>query len=342
MRSEMSGDMSGEIREPPSHSGLVSLLIGRSSWFAASAPSNGWIRAQPGLPIVSSTSLSTAPGARAEVRIDVTTVALDGDTQADFIRVDEGGLVVRVARGSVAISTVAFAHDDRIELVARGVGLQADTAGTYVLGIDAATGRTLAKVHVGQGDLRIGEAGLPLFGGQQASVDTVGPLSQDRRQVESGDFDRWVAGRAEHWNAVSAAQGVPAQTRGAVVVASPGDWHEPGPGTNWNPAVAWPDGQRAAAPNMAPGPAPGWSSGEPPGWIVVPAPFIPLQPMLPVPAPDGQYRGPVPHVQPPPFGSRPPDPFANPPRTYPNPPRAYPTPPRQYPTPPRAWPQNNR
>ena len=48
--------------------------------------------------------------------------------------------------------------------------------------LDAGTGRSVAKVHDGEADLGLGEASLPLYADQQASIDTTGPLSQDLLQ----------------------------------------------------------------------------------------------------------------------------------------------------------------
>jgi hypothetical protein len=229
-------EQSQEVREAGSRIGRVSLLAGEAHWFAASAAAGEWIRAQPNLPIAGSSSLSTARGARAEVRIGTTTVSLDGNSQADFLQVSDDGLVIRVARGQVAVATPAFSQDEPIELIGDGTSLLITSAGRYVLGLDEGAGRSLAKVHDGQADLRLGEARLPLFAGQQASIDTTGALSQDRRQVESGSFDQWVAERDDHWKMLTAGEHVDPEMTGADELAAHGQWqHDPSHGTVWYP-----------------------------------------------------------------------------------------------------------
>ena len=346
---ESSDEKIGEVREAPGGIGHVSLLVGETRWFAQSASSDGWIRAQPNLPIVANSSLATADGARAEVRVGTTTIALDGNSQADFLDVGDHGLVVRVAHGRVAVATTAFAPQYPIELRSRGTSVIVRSDGRYALGFGprAAGGASiaLAQVHEGQADLRLGVANLPLYAGQEARIDTSGPLSQDRRQIIANDFDRWVEERARHWEETIAladtGDDLPEMPPVAEQV-TPGGWQEdPGHGAAWGP--------RDAEPSWLPYDNGQWETVAPVGQVwIAPAPAAPARPMVPQPQP-GQWIGrppprawqphppPYPPGHPPHHQPRPPR-FDPGPGGFPNPPRAYPTPPRQYPSPMRPWP----
>lgn len=227
----------GEVREAPARIGRISLVQGEARWFSQSASADGWIRAQPNLPIFGSSSVATGAGSRAEVRIGDTTVSLAPDTQADFLQVSDDGLVVRVARGRLAATTSAFATNEPIELAAGDASLLVRSAGRYVLGLDKDSGMSLAKVHEGQADLRLGEASLPLYPGQEASIDTSGPLSQDRRQLATDEFDSWVAQREKHWNELASDARLPPEMTGADELAAHGEWQDdPGYGALWFPS----------------------------------------------------------------------------------------------------------
>ena len=218
--------------------GRVSLLEGEARWFAASS-SNDWIRAQPNLPITANSSVATARAARVEIRVGTITVAVDGESQADFLQVADDVLAVRVARGRVAIATAHLDDAERIELTAGHSGLVVRSAGRFAFGFDAQHGRSLGQVHEGLADLRIGEATLPLHAGEEASIDTEGPLSQDRRQLVADGFDRWLADRHAHWQRLAdAAPGpIPPEMTGAEELAAHGQWQEdPSLGMVWYPA----------------------------------------------------------------------------------------------------------
>lgn len=306
--------------------GRITLLTGEAWWFVESMAPGDWARAEPDLPVVSRSSLSTLPGARAEVLFGSTAVWLDGDSQADFERVAGDQLILRVARGSVAISLASFAQEDAIEIGAGDARLLPRAAGVYALGNDPATGKVLARVYQGQADLRAGVLDLALIGGEQAGIDAAGYQIHERGSVGRDGFAQWVAERDDLWKAAATLQAagtgnpvetavpvIPVDTIGAGVPASPGQWgHDPVRGTIWYPAAV------IYAPVTAPFPPTHRNRRPGPDAEQPRHPHHPRHPR---------------HPQPPRIDVRPVAPYPDPPRAFPNPPRSYATPPRAWPSP---------
>src|SRR5262245_8079971 len=107
--------------DPPGRVGRLSLVEGDVTFHddaareAAPATLN-W-------PVTGGGAISTAPDARAEVRIGSTAIRLDGSTALEFVRVDDqsihlrleyGAVAVRVRNREVASETVVETRDARV------------------------------------------------------------------------------------------------------------------------------------------------------------------------------------------------------------------------------------
>ncbi|MGE0799487.1 MAG: DUF6600 domain-containing protein [Lautropia sp.] len=253
---------------PTDRIGRLGLLDGDARYFAGDAAADRWAAAEPNLPIVSGMSLATAAGSRAEVRIGSLTVTLDGDTQADFFRIDATALEIGVARGAVALTVTAYSPAERFELEAGPVRLAARAPGTYILRFDAEQ-RAAAKVAHGNAELKAGVATLPLIAGQQARIEPGAALSYRREPLVWDDFDDWVQRRETESAAAGGMPYVSPEMTGAEVLADQGSWQQdPALGAVWYPTAVprdWEPDRDGRWADAAPGPV--WIAAAPWGFV---------------------------------------------------------------------------
>lgn len=358
--------------------GRISLLDGESWWFVEAMAQAGWLPAELNLPLLSRSSLSTGRGARAEVRLGSTTVAIDRDSQADFMALSGTELRVRVVRGSVAITIASIEPEEVVELLAGAARLRISAAGTYILVDDGVSGRLLGKVQHGRADLSIGADSAPVTGGMQAVIEAGANRIAWHGSASVGEFEQWASARAAQWQADAPPAQVSAEMTGADVLDSNGHWENHQTlGRIWYPAgvdAAWEpyrDGRWAeiqpwgivwvaAAPwgfatswygrwqrtDYRWGWIPGVRSGRPvfhpPAAFAPPSPRGPAAGSVRWPNP-GHGVAPVrqptqPAALPPRFAPATSGGFAQPPRDFPQPSRDVANPPGNFPTPSRDWP----
>ena len=90
------------IDDPPERVGRLSVVAGDvQAWDEAR---QAWQPAQLNLPVTSRSAFLSGPGARAEVTVGSAALRLDAESQANLLRLDDGGTDIDVPRGTVAIS----------------------------------------------------------------------------------------------------------------------------------------------------------------------------------------------------------------------------------------------
>jgi hypothetical protein len=256
--------------------GRISRIEGRAAWFVddagianhtrgASDGSGdgqvGWREARENLPVVSRSSIATEGDGRVEVRIGDVSVLLDGDSQADFVRVEGAAVEIRVVRGAVGLEVPSYDSNRQLQLDSDRVRLRVRNSGAYVLR-QLDDGAVQAKTLDGQADLKVGSATLSLISGQQARIEGGDALSYQRGPLAMDTFDRWTQERGRHWQSLAASPFVPADITGADELATHGQWvQDPSLGPLWYPV--------AAPPGWAPYQAGHWVSIEPwgPVWV---------------------------------------------------------------------------
>ena len=86
--------------DPPARVGRVSLAQGQVS---ISMPGEAASTALVNWPVTSNNTISTAPGARSELRVGSTAVRIDGDSALEVVRLDDDELHLRLHYGSASI-----------------------------------------------------------------------------------------------------------------------------------------------------------------------------------------------------------------------------------------------
>lgn len=247
---------------PPARVGRISHLEGTVQYYAEAQPDVGWVGAIVNLPITSRSSVFASGRSRAEIRIGSTSVRLDHDTQADFTVVDDDGIHVEAARGTVSIRVRSLAADDSISIGAGGATLQVRAPGTYAIRHDAGAGHIVAKVHDGSAVASFGETATAVGAGQQAVFDAESRLLAEVAGVGRSRFDEWAAARDRSQDHLASHRYVSPELTGAEALDAHGQWATvPEHGTVWYP--------RTVVEGWAPYRHGRWIMLEPWGWTWV-------------------------------------------------------------------------
>ncbi|MBR0662723.1 hypothetical protein GXW71_00005, partial [Roseomonas hellenica] len=125
-------DEDGETaEEPPARVGRLARIQGNVG-FRPSGEED-WTPAQANIPLVAGNAIYTAPGARAALQVNQTRIALDGGSDFQFARLDDGGTVVTLPRGSVYFEAQGLLEQETIEIVTPSGSLVITGDGRYLV-----------------------------------------------------------------------------------------------------------------------------------------------------------------------------------------------------------------
>ncbi len=225
------------VADPPARVGRVALVLGRTDYYGEGQPD--WSDASLNLPISSRSALATAQGSRAEVRIGANAVRLDGATQANFTQLDDAGIEIDVARGSVQAAVQSLPRSDRWALVVGPARLQLSRAGRYRVDVDPAVHAATVRVLDGTADLVLANEHVPLLAQQQASIDLRAGTVTVQELQSTTTFDEWTAARDRAPEPVAIRRRyVPASMTGAEALDEYGNWQTDSVyGPVWYPAT---------------------------------------------------------------------------------------------------------
>jgi len=220
--------------DPPARVGRVALAQGQVSiGDDVGAEMNA---AQVNWPVTSGNMISTAPGARTEVRIGSTSIRLDGDASLEVTELDDDRLRLRLFYGS---ASVRVRNPDLLagfELVTPQARIRLQQPG--LVRVDAERVRDTSSVDVFEGVAEVegGGSQLTLRAGKRAELtpDDVRTLAA----LHDG-FDDWSAARDKAGENVVSARYVDTEMTGYEDLDRYGSWrvdNEYGP--LWTPTVA--------------------------------------------------------------------------------------------------------
>ncbi|KQW65135.1 hypothetical protein ASC67_16980 [Methylibium sp. Root1272] len=220
--------------DPPARVGSISALRGPVD----SSPEAGaaWDPAKLNQPITSETSLWVPPGSQAEVRIGSSSVRLDGNTQAVFSQLDDHGIAIDVAQGTVRARVRSLATGDSFSFSADGVRAEAQAPGDYRVGYDP--DRRAYTVRALSGRLRVVTPNntFNLESGQESLVENGGSELQLRAMGQRDDFDAWAEARDRDQDRLASARYVSPETTGIEALDEHGYWTTaPDYGAIWYP-----------------------------------------------------------------------------------------------------------
>ena len=219
--------------EPPGRVGRVSLIEGKVTISgdvgdAASDALLNW-------PVTTQNLITTAPGARAEVRVGSTAIRLDGDSSLSFTDLDDDKLHLRLHYGSASVhlTNADVAPEFELRTVQATVRLQ--QPGRVRIDAERAPDTSVVSVFDGEAIVDGAGASLTLRTGRSAEV-----RDEDVRtlQAQRDAFDDWSLGRDRANDGAAAARYVTTEMTGYEELDRHGSWSVDSEyGNLWTPAV---------------------------------------------------------------------------------------------------------
>ena len=219
--------------DPPARVGRVALTQGQVSISSAGETANA---ALVNWPVTSNQTISTAPGARTELRVGSTAIRLDGDSALEVMQLDDDRLSLRLHYGSASIRVASDEVAGGFELTTPQARVLLQQAGR--LRVDAERERDTSSIRVFEGVAVVEGGGerLTVRSGRSAEV-----LGQDLRMTQAltDGFDEWAAQRDRATQAVRATRYVPDEMTGYEDLDRYGSWRDDSEyGALWLPTVS--------------------------------------------------------------------------------------------------------
>lgn len=207
-------------------------------------------------PISSGAIIDTEWLGRAEVWIGSSAYRVAGNSEVEFVQVDDQQIIIDVARGSLAVSIMDRDQATDLTVTTPEGQVRFTTPGRYR--IDVLSDHSEVTTQAGQAIIDDQNRQVALLGGQKAR------LYQGQRPRIDGDFDQdnfdsWVADRENVTMANTSRRYVSPQMTGYQDLDAHGDWRpDPEYGTVWYP--------RTVAADWAPYRFGRWAWVAPWGW----------------------------------------------------------------------------
>ena len=153
-----------------------------------------WERARLNFPLVEGDTLTTAPGARAEIQIDAYNyLRLGGDSALRVVTLREEGVALSLLEGTATLRLARFERDQEyFEIDAPGTTVAAERRGLYRIDV----GREGSDVRVtvrddGRARIYSETAGFTLRDRRTARLVRSGDEAGDWELASAADFDEW-------------------------------------------------------------------------------------------------------------------------------------------------------
>jgi len=220
--------------EAPGRVGRVSLVQGKVDIGGAMGAESS--SAMVNWPITSGNLITTAPGARLEVRIGSTSIRLDGDSSLEFTELDDDSLRLRLHFGSASVRVMNSEVAPEFELRTAQATVRLTQPGRLRVDADSTPDTSLVSVLDGEAQVDGAGASLTIRAGRAASVNDEDVRTlQARRDV----FDDWSLTRDQTLVAEQSARHVGTEMTGYEDLDRYGSWSTSSDyGSLWTPQVA--------------------------------------------------------------------------------------------------------
>ena len=220
--------------DPPARVGRIALTQGEVSISTGSGDSAS--NALVNWPITSSNTVTTAPGARTELRVGSTAIRLDGDSRLDVDRLDDDNLRLHLHYGSVSIRIVNADVLPGFELSTPQGRILLQEPGRVRVDAERVPDTSSVNVFDGVAIVEGGGERLTVRAGRRA--DVAGPDIRTAQAMRDA-FDDWAVGRDRAADAVLATRYIPPEMTGYEELDRYGTWRTDSEyGALWMPAVA--------------------------------------------------------------------------------------------------------
>jgi hypothetical protein len=190
-------------------------------------------------PVTSNNTITTARGARTELRIGSTSIRLDGDSSLEVDELDDDNLRLRLHYGSASVRVVDASAVNGFELSTPQALLRMREPGRLRVDAERQRDTTSVTVFDGVGTVEAAGGTLPLRAGKRA--DVVGDDIDTGLAARDG-FDEWALGRDQYQDRSTSARYVTSDMTGYEDLDRYGAWSQDAEyGALWMPQVdnAW-------------------------------------------------------------------------------------------------------
>ena len=225
-----------DVPAPPGRVGQISLLSGPVT--LTDTQTSEQQPAALNWPLTSGMQLTTGGWGRAEVRIGSLTLRLDGDSEIDFIRIDDELIQLVIRRGSVALRARTRDLLPEIDLTTLRERITLGDAGRYRVDVDRAAGITALTVFAGAARIAANRLVFDVRSGQRGEFSTLPNTGFAIQPAGRDAFDDWVASRERRDDALASSRYVSPEMTGIESLDEHGSWRTvPDYGTVWFPRV---------------------------------------------------------------------------------------------------------
>jgi hypothetical protein len=222
------------LADPPARVGRVALTQGQVS--IGGDVGGAMSPAQVNWPVTSGTMLTTAPGARTELRVGSTSIRLDGDSSLEVVELDDDSIRLRLYYGSASVRVLNADVLRGFELATPQARVRLQQPGR--VRIDAERMRDTSSVNVFDGVALVDAGGsqLAVRAGKRADITD----DDIRTTVAMQDaFDSWSFARDRIDDNARSARYVTSEMTGYEDLDRYGSWRSDSEyGPLWIPAVS--------------------------------------------------------------------------------------------------------
>lgn len=244
--------------DPPGRVGRLAHVEGMVWLYDVDA--DEWITASLNRPLTRGDRLSTERDARAEVRIGSTTLRLGGQTELEFVQLDDEAMQVQLHSGSAAVRVLSGESAREFEVLT-GEG-RFKPLGPGHFRVDRDDDTSSATALLGALRFEADDSVLDLEPGRRAEFWRDGRTHYTWRELRQDDFARWVDESDRRDSSQARPRYVSPEMTGGEDLERHGRWIEDGEyGALWIP--------RVVAPGWAPYRFGHWAWISPWGWTWV-------------------------------------------------------------------------
>jgi hypothetical protein len=223
--------------DPPARVGRVALAQGQVSISQdGGQPPTG---VQVNWPVTSHNTITTAPGARTELRIGSTSVRLDGGSSLELTELDDDNLRLRLHYGSASVRIVNADVVEGFELVTPQARVRMQQPGRIRIDAERVVDTSTVQVFDGQAVVEGGGSEMSLRAGRRADLrDDELRTAQAQRDA----FDDWSYGRDQYEDRSQSTRYVASEVTGYEDLDRYGSWSTDAEyGSVWAPTTVGAD-----------------------------------------------------------------------------------------------------
>jgi hypothetical protein len=222
-------------QDPPGRVGRLAYTQGPVSVYQD--PELGWDKAYVNSPVTSENSVWTEPGSRAELRVGATAIRLDGGTQLDIARLDDGLIDATVMSGTVNVRVRYKESNESFSMSTPHARFLLQTDGRYRIDVEPESDESRLTVFSGDAAMETSRGRVRVAAGK--AVVVYGGYSQYVfEDARDSSFDRWALARDGQWQDSVSRRYVSTEMTGYEDLDRYGEWaQEPDLGPIWYPRV---------------------------------------------------------------------------------------------------------